>query len=148
MSTRTNVFMNWTGVTVTYGSGSPTVITLTEVIDVQAIDQEGLEPWQADGHKFPTVLIAATGNRGVTIIGGDVYKLSSVPRNTPCTVVAVLNDARNGVGTGAMTHTWSNAVIADAPRSGPTNKFAGGSATFATYSSDGTTDPLVVTAAT
>ena len=138
--------MNWTGVTVTPPSGP--AINLTEVIDVQVTDQEGLEPWQADGHKFPTVLIAATGARGMVLIGGDIYKLAAIPRNTPCVIVAILNDARNGTGSGSITHTLSNAVIADMPRSGPTNKFAGGSATFMSYSPDGTTDPLQIAQAT
>jgi hypothetical protein len=138
----TNVYMNWTGITVTPASGS--AIPLKEIIDVQVTDSEGLEPWQADGHKFPTLLIAATGSRGMTLIGGDIWKLAGIPRNTPCTVVAILNDAYNGVGSGAITHTLSNAVMADTSRSGPTNKFAGGSVTFMAYSPDGTTDPLVI----
>lgn len=143
---RSNVFMNWTGVTITYGT-TPTVITMTEVLDVQVLDEEGIEQWQADGHKFATKMITATGARGLTIIGGDVYKLATIPRGTPCTVVAILNDAVNGVGTGAVTHTLSNGVMTGASRSGPSNKFAGGSATFIAFSTDGTADPLAMAVA-
>jgi hypothetical protein len=142
-----NVYMNWKSVTVTFGT-VPTVVSLTEVMDVQVLDQEGLEPWQADGHKFPTLLIAATGSRGMTIVGGSVNKLAAIPRNTPCTVVAILNDAVNGAGAGAITHTLVNAVLADAGRSGPSNKFAGGTATFVAFSPDGITDPLTIAIAT
>jgi hypothetical protein len=138
----TNVFMNWKGVTITPSGGS--LVNLTGVMDVQTSNVEGLEPWQADGHLFPTLMIRATAARSVTIMGGDVATMMAVPRGTACTVVAILDDAVNGAGSGALTHTWLNAVVADVPASGPSNKFAGGTITFVCYSSDGTTDPLTV----
>jgi hypothetical protein len=143
MSTKSNVFMNWTGVTVVYGA-SPTTITLTEVTDIQVVDSDILEMWQADGHKFPTLCIAADANRGLTIHGGDCYKLAAMPRNTPCTINATLRDAANGAGTGALVLALSNAVLSESNFSGQTNKFAGGSATFMAFSSDGSTDPLAI----
>jgi cyanophycinase-like exopeptidase len=146
MSTKTNVYMNWTGVTVSFGVG-PTVIALTEITDVQVLDEDGLEMWQSDGNKFATVVVAATGARGMTLTGGDLFKLATMPRNTPCTIVAVLRDAINGTGSGAITHTLVNAVMAGAPRGGATNKFAMGSVTFMAFSPDGSTDPLTLTQA-
>jgi len=142
MPTKSNVFMNWTGVTVTPSGGS--AITLTEVTDIDLIDSDTLEMWQADGHKFPTLCIAADAKRGMTIHGGDVYKLAALPKNTPCTIVAVLNDAVNKAGVGSMTVTLSNAVVADTSAKGQTNKFAGGQVSFAAFSPDGTTDPLAI----
>lgn len=142
----TNVYMNWTGVTITPVGGS--AISLLEVLDVQVMDEDTIEQWQSDGNKFATVLVAASGSRGMTITGGDVFKLAGIPRNTLCTIVAILNDARNSAGSGAITHTLSNAMFASAPRSGTTNKFAGGSVTFIAASTDGSTDPLVITQAT
>lgn len=137
----TNVYMNWTPVTITPLGGS--AITLKEVTDLQDMTSDTLEPWQSDGNKFATVLVAASGSRGCTIVGGDCYKLQTIPRNTPCTIVAVLSDALNPgpSGSGSLTHTWLNAVISDTPISGPSNKYAGGSATFVCFSADGTTDP-------
>ena len=29
----------------------------------------------------------------MALIGGDIYKLAAIPRNTPCVIVAILNDA-------------------------------------------------------
>ena len=141
---KTNVFMNWKEVTVTPVGGGG-AIAITEVVDVEVMDKDDLEPWQADGHKFPTLLVAASGMRGLTIQGGSINKLSSIPKNTPCTVVAKLYDAKNGAGEGCLVHTLSNAVLQGSPSSGKSNKFAGGSAVFVAYSSDGTVDPLVVT---
>lgn len=139
---KSNVFMNWKSVTITPSGGS--AVNLGQVMDVQTQSGEGLEPWQADGNLFPTLMIRATASRAVTIIGGDVGSMLSIPRGTPCTVVIVLFDAVNGVGTGALTHTWTHAVVADVPSSGPSNKFAGGSITFVCYAADGVTDPLTV----
>jgi len=137
---RSNVFMSWTGVTVTPAGGP--AIAITEVVDVQVLDKDDLEPWQADGHKFPTQMIAAMGHRGITIVGGDVSKLASIPHGTPCTVVGILKDAVNGIGTGAITVTLANAVRTEVPFEGKTQKFAGSHVTFMAFSSDGTTDPL------
>ncbi len=146
MPTRSNVYMSWTGVTVTPSGGS--TMAISEVTDVQVHDKDHIEPWQADGHKYATRMIAASGERGITITGGDVGKLASIPKNVPCTVVAILNDAVNGVGTGAVTVTLVNAIRGEVPSSGKTSKFAGGSVSFMAFSSDGTADPLSYAAAT
>lgn len=146
MAALSNVYMNWKSVTVSYGVG-PTVINVTEVLDVEIIDQEQLEMWQADGHIFPTLCIRAAAARGLKIIGGSVNKLAVIPRGTPCTVVAVLYDAVNGAGSGAMTHTLTGAVVAEVPRSGQSNKYAGVSISFVSASADGTGDPLTTTIA-
>jgi hypothetical protein len=131
--------MNWKSVTTKTAAGS--AIPLTQVMDVQEVNSEGLEPWQADGNLYPTLMIRATATRGVTITSGDVAGMKAVPRGVPLTVVAILYDAVNGVGSGALTETWTNAVVADIPASGASNKFAGGSITFICYSTDGSTDP-------
>lgn len=138
---RSKTYMNVTSVTISYGGG-PTTISLTEITSVQFGMQEGLEPWIADGHKFPTLLIAATGTRSVTIFSGDIGKLLTIPKNTACTVSFIFNDSVNTTSTGAVTLTLSNAVMGEISASGPSNKFAGGSAVFMLYSSNGSTDPL------
>ena len=68
MATPSNVYMNWKSVTVSYGVG-PTVLTITEVLDVQVVDTENIEMWQADGTIFPTLAIRASAMRGLQIIG-------------------------------------------------------------------------------
>lgn len=138
---RSKTYMNVTSVTISYGGG-PTTISLTEVTNVQSAIQDVLEPWVADGHKFPTLLIAAMGTRSVTIFSGDIGKLMTIPKGTACTVSFIFNDSVNTTSTGAVTFTLSNAVLNDISFSGPSNKFAGGSATFMLYSSNGSTDPL------
>jgi len=142
--TATNVYMNWKAVTVTPQGGS--VVAITEVLDVEIVDQETIEMWQADGTIYPTLAIRAAAMRGLKITGGSINLLQAIPRGTPCVVVAILEDAVNvagGAGSGSLTHTLSNAVLAEVPRSGPSNKFAGGSATFVSYSTDGATNPLI-----
>lgn len=141
-----NLYMSWTGVTITPSGGS--AIALLEVIDVQFTNSDGLEAWRSDGNKYATLIVDATGEVGATIIGGDCFKLATLPRGAACTIVAILNDAKNKTGSGASTFTLVNAVVQDTPTSGVTNKFAGGSASFMSYSADGSTIPLSIAQAT
>jgi hypothetical protein len=139
---KTNVFMNYKSVTWIATGGSGAANPITEVTDIQEINAEGIEPWRADGSPFPTVMARGTADRGLTIFSGDVATMQGIPKATPLTIVAVLYDAVNGSGSGALTKTWTNAVVADRPSSGPSNKYAGGSISFMCFSPDGTTDPL------
>ena len=139
---KTNVFMNWKNVAITGPLGTP--VPLKQVTDIQEANAEGLEMWRADGNVYSTVVVRATADVAFTIACGDVAGMMAVPRGVPLTVTATLCDALNGLGTGALVHTWVNAVVGDNPASGPTNKFAGGSITLMCFSPDGATPPLTV----
>ena len=139
---KTNVYMNWKEVAANVG-GTPT--TIGEVTEVRVMDTDQLEQWQADGHKFPTVTVAASGQRGVTVSGGDAYKLRTLPKGTPFVFTAKLYDAYNGAGEGCILLALNGAVVQDASFGGASNKFAAGSVVLLGTSADGTTDPLVIT---
>ena len=131
--------MNYTGVTAI--SPVPTTYTITGVTSVDEIKSEGMIPFQADGHVFATLLGRANASRGCTIHSADIATLRSIPVNTAMTVSYTINDARNVLGTGAYTVTLTNAYVMDAPGSGQSNNFAGGSITFMCIAPDGVTDP-------
>jgi hypothetical protein len=136
---KSNVFMNYKAVTWQQSGGSAT--PLTQVTDVTEMRSEEVLFWQADGNIFPTLAARASASRGVTISSGDVAGMQAIPVGVPLTIVAVLNDAVNKAGPGALTETWVNAVVMDNPSSGPSNKFAGGTITLMCYSADGAADP-------
>ncbi len=137
-----NVFMNWKQIVIVAGS---LTINMAEVTSLAVLDEDQLEMWQADGNKFATVVVAASGTRGVTISGGDIFRLSTIPSGVACTITAKLYDSINGAGPGCLNLTLVNAVRGATPAGGESNKFATGSVTFMAYSPDGNTDPLTIT---
>lgn len=138
------LYMNWTGVTVTHGT-APTTIAIDEVTDMDFGREGEVKRWSADAAKFAKALVVKNKRRTVTIKGGDVAKLASVPEDTPCTVVGILNDLNNGAGTGALTCTVTNAVCVSNPFRGKNNDFGTGDLSFEAFAPDGITDPLTIT---
>lgn len=139
--TASGLYMNWTGVTVTPPSPA-SAITIDEVVEVDFGKGGEMKPWYADACSFAKALKQVHRQRTCTIMGGNVAKLGSIPDNTPCTIVAVLNDLNNGTSTGAITFTLINAVLRENPFKGQNSEYATGHITFEAFSTDGTTDPL------
>ncbi|WP_435005156.1 hypothetical protein P12x_003050 [Tundrisphaera lichenicola] len=142
---KSNVFMDFKEITVTYGSGTPTVLTLSEVTEMEVMIDDELAPWQADGNKYATLMVVASSMRGGKIMGGDVAALAGIPKGTYCTVQAKLYDAVNRDGAGCLTFAWTNAVFGSVQAAGQSNKFAGGSTSFMCIAPDGATSPLTIT---
>lgn len=139
------LFMNVTGCTWTPSGGS--VVNLTEITEAD-VDRGGeMKPWYADGATFAKAMKQVRLTRSLTLMGGNLAQLSAIPSNTPGTLVVVINDLNNGTSTGAMTLTLSNAVLANNPFKGQQSEYGTGSITFNAFSTDGTTDPLVITLA-
>lgn len=133
--------MNYKSVTwQTATAGTP--VALTEVTEIDETNGEEIIPWMADGNIFPTILIRASASRGLKITGADAATFLGIPRGTLLTIVAVLYDAVNKSGTGALTQTWTPCMVVDVPVSGQTNKVAAASISFICGSTDGVTDPL------
>lgn len=133
--------MDWKEIVVTPQNGAP--IPLSEVTEMDVDVEDQLSPWQADGNKYASAVVVSNGERGGTIMGGDVGKLLSIPRGTACTVSAKLYHAVNRAGAGAATFVFSNAVFGKAGAKGQSNKYAGGQVSFMCFSPDGT-DPLTI----
>lgn len=140
----TNLFMNWSAVSVTYGT-TPTVITLTGVTDFDPDAETKQEMFYGDVRKFPRLITNTEKSRSVTITGGDVYKLFAIPEDAVCTVTGTLNDAKNAAGTGAMVVTLNNAIRQKVGSKATNNKFGLASVTFMAYGDASDTDPLTIT---
>jgi hypothetical protein len=136
----TNLFMNWEPVNVTPDGG--TLVLLKEILDIDFDVDSKQEVFHGDARSFARVIVNAEKTRSLTISGGNVAQLLAIPDDTPCTITATLQDAKNGTGTGAITITLVNAVRESFKGKGPNNKFAGGSVTFNAFGNAGDVDPL------
>jgi hypothetical protein len=138
--TATKRFMNWTGVSFTPLSGTPTAISgVTSIV----IDAGGsLLKFSGDGDRYNTTVVNDFNEPTVRVHSADLAAVHAFPVGTVGTFTATHNDARNGVGTGAITYTLSNAVIASTPIEGSHRQFGHGTLTLSAFSPDGVTNPL------
>lgn len=128
-----NLSMNWTDVTVSWPGGS---LAIPEVVDVEVDMSGAMMPWRADARRFAELIVQEDMTRKVRIVGAALNLLIQIPRNTPCTIVGILNDLANGTGTGAVTFTAVNAVLASNPLKCRSNELGTSSASFESYSPD------------
>lgn len=141
----TKRFMNWTGVTFTPAGGSATPITGVSSV---TIDTGGsLLKFSGDGDRYSTTVVNDYNDPVVTVHAADLAAVRAYPVGTVGTFTATHNDARNGAGTGAITYTLTNAVIANTPIHGAHRQFGQGTLTIAAFSTDGVTNPLATSVA-
>ncbi len=145
MST-TKRFMNWTAVSFTPVGG--VITSITGVTSVMIDSGGSLARFSGDGDRYVTTLVNDFNEPVVVVQAADLAALRANPVGTVGTFSATHNDAKNGVGTGAVTYTMANAVVAACQVHGAHRQFGQGSATFAAYSGDGVTNPLSTSIAT
>jgi hypothetical protein len=136
----TKRYMNWTGVTFTPFGGVPT--PLTGVTSIQIDSAGSLLKFSGDGDRYSTTVVNDFNDPIVTIHCADLAAVRSFSVGTVGTFTATHNDAKNGAGTGAITYTLSNAVIASNPIHGSHRQFGQGMLTITAFSLDGVTNPL------
>ena len=138
----TKRFLNWTGVTFTPVGGTPTAITgVTSV----AIDSGGsLLKFAGDGDRYNTTVVNDFNDPTITVQAADLAAIRANPVGTVGTFTATHNDAKNGTGSGSITYTLSNAVIAQTNVKGSHRQFGQGTLVLSSFSSDGVTNPLSV----
>jgi hypothetical protein len=138
---RSKRYVNFS-VQLTPGGGSAS--TYSEIMAVKVMRGSKQLAAYGDAKLFPTLIINVEETRSITLAGGDVSKMLQLPRGVVYTVAIVLNDAKNGNGSGALTITMVDAVIESDEHSAANNDFGGSTVTFNAYSADGSTDPLTV----
>ncbi len=141
----TKRFMNWTGVAFTPSGGSATPITGVTSLTINA--GGSIAKFAGDGDRYHTTVINDMNDPVVTIHAADLAAIRANPVGTVGTLTATHNDARNGVGTGAITYTLANAVIASNTVVGSHRHFGVGTLVVTAFSSDGITNPLSTTIA-
>ena len=132
--------IGWSSVTITPAGGSAVVIL--NITEVDFIRSSTKKSFYGDLAVFAKIINNKEKKRGVKISTANVEALQAIPEDTPCTIVAVHNDAKNGTGAGAITCTLINAICGDNPYKGPANNYAMGEITFEAFSADGVTDPF------
>ena len=138
-------FMNWSLVSFTPAGGSVTVYT--GVTSVKIDSGGSLAKFAGDADRYNTTVVNDMNDPSITIECADAFAIKANPPGTVGTFAATLNDARNGTGSGAITYTAVNAVVADDSTNAAHRKYASNSLTFALFSSDGVTNPLSVSQA-
>ena len=140
MSTPTTLNMGWSPVIVTPAGGS--AITLDNVVDVSVGRMSTQQAFYGDVSPFAKLVVNRKKGRTVTITLGDNALAFSIPDDTPCTIVATLNDPLNAAATGGggRTLTIANAVLKSHATKGQTQEFATSALEFTAYAVGGT-DP-------
>ena len=136
----TKRFMNWSGVTFTPLNGTST--TITGVTSVTIDSGGSLAKFAGDGDRYVTTMVNDFNEPIVTIHSADLAAIRANPVGTIGTFTATHNDAKNGVGSGAVTYTVANAVVSATQVHGAHRQFGQGSLTLGAFSSDGITNPI------
>ena len=138
----TKRFMNWTNVTFTPQNGSST--TITGVTSVTIDTGGNLARFSGDGDRYVTTMVNDFNEPIVTVHAADLSALRANPVGTVGTFTATHNDAKNGSGSGAVTYTLANAVVASCKLGGAHRHFGQGTLTFHAFSTDGVTNPISI----
>lgn len=133
-------YMNWTGVSFTPVSGTPTTVSGVTAVH---IDSGGsLAKFSGDGDRYSTTVVNDFNDPSITVHSADLAAVRAFPVGTVGTFTATHNDAQNGSGKGAITYILTNSVIASNPVQGAHRQFGQGVLTVSSFSTDGVTNPL------
>src|SRR4051812_45350110 len=97
-----NIYMSWTDVKITYGSGTPTVVAFDETTKLSLEMSDEYEDWRANGGRFARAMPITKSMRKVSIEGGDIVKALGIPRGVALTVTATLKHHVTGTGAGSI----------------------------------------------
>lgn len=135
---------NVTGVTFTPTSGS--AVTLTGVTNVSFDAGGSLAQFDGDGDRFPTTVINEFNDPSVSVTTADFAALQALGSGERGTLAFTYKDAKGATG-GNLTVSINPAIVETSTFAGPHRQFGGGSISFKTESSDGTTSAITFTAA-
>ncbi len=103
-----------------------------------------LAKWKGDTDKFPTVIANVDNDPHASFTSGDVGGLMGFAPGAVGTLTATMKDALGASG-GDVTFTLTNAVFENVDGQDQHAQFGTATATWQAYSTDGVTNPLVVT---
>lgn len=139
-----NFFLNFKSFTVTYGTGTPTVLVIPEIDDIDhPLKGKMIERW-GDANRFPRIVNTVEQTRPITVNGGAPGLLAAVPMDVPCTLTWLEADAKNKflTGGGGYTYTAVNAVLHDNPYATKNNAYATGGLVFECAQDASDADPI------
>jgi hypothetical protein len=133
----TKAQINWTGVS--FASGA-----ITRVTNASVGQGGSLIKFKGDTDLFPTIIANVDQEPHFSITTADVGTIHAISPGAVGTLIATLNDAKGASG-GAVVFTLSNAVFENADTQAQHAQFGSVTGTWQAYSTDGSTNPLVVT---
>jgi hypothetical protein len=135
----TKLQANWTSVS--HGGTA-----ITRVQNVSFSQGGSLASYDADGDRFPTVIVNLLSKPKATLVSGDPAALMAISPGTVAAFSATHKDAKVAAG-GDILYVLANAVAENVDTSGAHAQFGSASISFQAFSSDGTTNPLSFTRA-
>lgn len=99
-----------------------------------------------DTNIYPTVAAVGMNNPSASFTLADVGAAEGLTSGATGVLTAQLNDAKGATG-GAVVFTAANAIVSGDQSSGSHAQFASATLNFLLISSDGTTNPVVITRA-
>jgi len=141
----TGLNMNWTSVSVD-PDGVTAAVNLTKVTNIIPEFVSNPKKFFGDAVKFPQAIINVEKSRRFTIVGGDVYKLLTLPEDLYCTVVATHDDAENGAvpANGGILFTAVKAKRISGLLAAPNNEFGQASVVFECKGDTADLDPITI----
>jgi hypothetical protein len=132
----TNLQANWSPV-------SWNSVTFTKVQDCSFDWGGSLDAYSGDADRFDTVLTAFMTRPTGSITSGNTYQLMNLgpPGVATSSLIAVHLDAKL-VASFGVQYTLANATFENARSNGPHGTWGTATASFKSFSSDGTTAPL------
>jgi hypothetical protein len=103
-----------------------------------------LAKWKGDTDRFPTVIANVDNDPHASFTSGDVGIMMNFTPGQTGSLSAVMNDAL-GVTSGNVTFVLNPAVFENADGQDQHAQFGTATGTWQGYSTDGVTNPLVVT---
>lgn len=142
----TNRYMNWTGAKFTPTGGG--AVTINGVESVKLGRDAQPEYFKADLAVYVQAIAVPSMRRAITVTSADVVGLAGIAQGADGAFEVTLADAKNGItnNNGAVKISLTNCVVADNTADGSHGKFAKATITFEGYASNGSTDPMVITA--
>lgn len=137
--------MNWSTVSVD-PDGATAAVSLTKVTNIIPEFVSNPKKFFGDAVKFPQAIVNVEKSRRFTIVGGDLYKLLTLPEDLYCTITATHNDAENGVtpGDGAILFTAIKAKRISGLLAAPNNEFGQSSVVFECKGGTSDADPITI----
>jgi hypothetical protein len=142
-ATKRNV--NWVNVTFTPSGGA--AIVLNGVTQIQLPMGGKLLQFKGDNDLYPTTIVPDGAEPKATVTTADMVDVVSLPIGTVGSFACTIRDAKNGIGTGAITYTAALAIVEDTTDAAQHAQFGVSQIVIMGVSPDGQTNPFVRTVA-
>jgi hypothetical protein len=127
---KAGISMNWSSVTIT-PIGGGTALTITDATDVAINEQSANQVFRGGANQWPKLI--RTGEKSATVrisMPNAEAVMKDLDPDKKYTIVAILDDAINGAGEGAITFDMAPATLSTRSTSGQNNRFASPSLSF------------------